>query len=406
MRILMLSHGYPPTVSGVTLVVQKVSRALARAGHAVAVITASERGRAYTGEDEGVQLLRVHSIPNPFWREGPIPYISVNELSKTIHEFQPDLIHTHENAVLSRQLRQLNLRDGIPQVASCYYLPRYVTHYLKGSQKLEQWIQNTLWRYAIHDLDQYAHVIFSTPSQRQEYLQHGLSAPSTAISNGVDMTRYYPSNGHMEDIEVRYSLPPRPRILFVGRLAKDKKIELLIQCMSQVCMQREAHLLIVGRGDERAGLEAMTRQLGLEANIHLLGFVPEQDLPALYRASDIFAIASVCEVQSIPALQATVTGLPIVGVKAAALPELIHENVNGYLVPPDDPQGISEAILRILNNPDHALQLGQASLKIGKAHSELVTFRKFEQLYRGVILNHAPGQPHQKASADQPRPGD
>jgi glycosyltransferase involved in cell wall biosynthesis len=275
---------------------------MVKMGHKVLVVTASERGEPYTIEEDGVQLERVSSFSNPFWHEGPIPWANSDTLRDIIDRFQPDLIHTHENAVLSFQLLRLGRISSVPWISSCYYLPRYVTHYLRWGEPLENVIENTLWKYAISNLNRYDYVIFSTQTQRQAFIEHGLKAPSLVISNGVDNTRYYPANWDNgqsrlqslpdEDIESRYHLPPRPRILFVGRLMKDKKIDLLIQAMKSVCEERNAHLLVVGRGDERESLEALVRDLDLEQNIHLLGYVPESDLPALYRCSDIFAICS------------------------------------------------------------------------------------------------------------------
>jgi glycosyltransferase involved in cell wall biosynthesis len=110
--------------------------------------------------------------------------------------------------------------------------------------------------------------------------------------------------------------------------------------------------------------------------------VPEEDLPALYRHSDIFAIASDVEVQSIPTLQAAATGLPIVAAEAAALPELVQTNTNGHLVPPDDPRALATAISQILSEPTQAERFGLASLEIGRRHAEEATFDAYEQLYR------------------------
>ncbi len=85
----MLSHGYPPTISGVTLVVRKFSRAMVRQGHQVMVITASEIKKSYESEDEGVQLKRVRAFPNPFWKEGPIPFISLMSRREVGEAFEP-----------------------------------------------------------------------------------------------------------------------------------------------------------------------------------------------------------------------------------------------------------------------------------------------------------------------------
>ncbi|MGD2207660.1 MAG: glycosyltransferase, partial [Anaerolineae bacterium] len=126
-------------------------------------------------------------------------------------------------------------------------------------------------------------------------------------------------------------------------------------------------------------------KLGLQRYVHFLGFVPEKDMPALYRASDLFAIASICEVQSLPTLQAAATGLPVVAARAVALPELVHDGVNGFLVPPGEPEALGKAMWTILSDPDLAARMGKASLSIAQPHAEEHTFDKYEKLYQRLL---------------------
>ena len=137
-------------------------------------------------------------------------------------------------------------------------------------------------------------------------------------------------------------------------------------------------------------LEALAAGLELGEWVHLLGYVPEDDLPGLYRCSDVFAIASDVEVQSIPALQALATGLPVVAVNAAALPELVNPGVNGFLAPPEDPQALGEAIYQVLNDPDRRRAMGQASLGLVKNHAVEETFTQYENFYRRVCVKAPP----------------
>lgn len=386
MRILMMSHGYPPVLSGVTLVVQKLARAMVRRGHAVTVITASERGgERYYDEDEGVQLIRARSVPNPFWAEGPIPFIGQKDLEEIVAKVQPEIMHVHEAAFLSLQLLRLSRDAGLPLVATCHFVPRFVARYLTWNDEPQGVVETIVWAYSTWLFNQFDHVVFATLAHRERFLQEGLNAPTTIISNGVDTARYRPLDGQAKDVEERYGLPPGSRILFVGRLAQDKEIGILIQAMPHVCAEQETHLLLVGRGDDRARLEGLTEKLGLQHCVHLLGFVPEEDMPALYRAVDLFAIASTCEVQSLPTLQAVATGLPVVAVDAMALPELVHDGVNGFLVPPSEPEMMAKAILSILRDPGLAARMGQASLSIARPHAETHTFNLYENLYRQML---------------------
>jgi phosphatidylinositol alpha 1,6-mannosyltransferase len=381
MRIMMFSHGYLPTLSGVTLVVQKIARAMVQRGHEVTIITASDKHLPYQSEDQGVRLVRVLGIPNPFWWEGPIPFISPPAIRKLADQYKPDVIHTHENALLSNILLQVHWDKRPAFISSCYSLPRYITQYLHLGG-LDAWFESMLWKLEINNLNHFEQVVFCTRTHERDFLAHGLRPPTTVISNGVNIERYRPDKEPGEDIETRYHLPPGHRILSVGRLMKDKKLELLVQAMRHVCDKLEAHLLVVGRGSERPRLKSLIHQLKLEPYIHLLDYVPEQDLPALYRACDLFAIPSLVEVQSLPALQAAVSGLPIVAANSAALPELVRHGENGLLVSTITADELGSAILTILSHPDEAHKMGQVSLEIGKAHDEQRTFQAYDKFYR------------------------
>ena len=383
MRILMLSHGYPPVISGVTLVVQKVAREMARRGHEVTVVTASDRGPDYQDKDQGVELLRVRSAPNPFWSEGRLPLLTYDGLQEIVADVQPDVINTHDSGLLGVQLYRLEHdKEHVPELLTCHYLPRYITHYVNVGDAVEEVVEDIAWEVTIRMINGFDHVIFPTRTQQQAFIEEGLETPSTVISNGLDIRRYSPNGPDQEDVVTRYNLPPGPRILVVGRLAKDKKIDVLIRAMREVTSAHQAYLLLVGRGDDRERLQDLAESLDLADCIRFLGFVPEEDLPALYRHADIFAIASDVEVQSIPTLQAAATGLPIVAARAAALPELVETNTNGHLVPPDNPAVFATAIREILDDPALAKRLGQASLEIGRRHAERNTFDSYENLYR------------------------
>ncbi|HHX44453.1 MAG TPA: glycosyltransferase family 4 protein [Chloroflexi bacterium] len=381
MKILMASHGYPPTVSGVTLVVQKLARAMVARGHGVTVVTASDRGEPYEAEDEGVRLVRVSSHDNPFWSEAPIPVVSRKTLDGIVETFEPDVLHIHDAALLALQFLRLSRRIEAPLVASCYYVPRFVTRYL-GGEITEDVVEAAIWAYSVWLLNQCDRVVFATRAHRDFFQDQGLKAPTALISNGLDIHRYRPADGADEGIEARYALPAGPRILFVSRLARDKAIDVLIRAMPAVRAEvPTACLLLVGRGDYRPALEQLVEALGLEEAVRFLGFVPEDDMPALYRACACFAIASTYEVQSLPTLQALATGLPVVAADAVALPEIVKDGVNGYLTPPGDHEAVAEAIVRILTDPERAAAMAREGLAIVQPHAEEHTFDLYEELY-------------------------
>ena len=388
---MMLSHGYPPTISGVTLIVQKFSRMLVKNGFSVRVVTGSDQGYHYHDLDNRVELVRLRSYSNPVWREAPIPYITAPRLEKLTKEFSPNLIHTHENMIMSTQLLKLRPSIRAPFLSSAYSLPEFLSSYVNLGRFIENLVKSIIWKHLINNLNRYDRVVFSNPTLREFYLKKGLSTPSSIISNGVDNIRYHPGKDGCREVTRKYSLPPEPRLIHVSRMARDKQIEVIIKAMPEIHSMCNAHLLVIGRGEHRTHLEQLIQHLELAHCVHMLGFIAEDDLPSIYRCADLFVAAGRCETQSLPALQALATGLPVVLADAACLPELVQHGENGYLVPPGDPTKLSEAVISILVNHQKSLRYGKASLRLGEDHAQSLSLRKLITLYQEL----AGGADHQ-----------
>jgi glycosyltransferase involved in cell wall biosynthesis len=310
-------------------------------------------------------------------------------LREIVAGLQPDVINTHDGGLLGAQLYRMEHEKGhLPELLTCHFLPHYVSYYLSGGNVIENAVEGITWGYTMRMINGFDHVIFPTQTQRRTFIEKGLKATSSVISNGLDIFRYNPVGTKDEEIVYRYNLPPGRRILAVGRLAKDKKLDVLIQSMSEIKSRPQAHLLLVGRGDYRERLEDLVRSLDLQDRVHFLGFVPEEDLPALYRHCDIYAIASDVEVQSIPTLQAAASGLAIVAAAAGALPELVKHDTNGCLVPSEEPVAFANAFRRLIDDPELAEKFGQASLEIGRQHAEIHTFDAYERIYHEYRKKH------------------
>jgi glycosyltransferase involved in cell wall biosynthesis len=400
MRILTLSHAYPPVISGVSLVAQKVARAMVQRGHSVTVVTASRHGEACRTEDDGVVLECVQSWPNPYWSEGRLPVTSLKQFREIFREVRPDIVHSHDSALLGFQLVREDNDGEVPKIVTCHYLPEFVTRYIGWINSLKRPIEKTVWEVAVRLLSQFDRVVFPNMTHRKSFVDMGLNVPTAIISNGIDTSRYRPDFSADGKMARKYNLPEGPRVLFVGRLAKDKEIDVLIRAMTKPWEEHHAHLLIVGRGDDEPRLQDLVRSEELEHCVHFLGFVPEEDLPGLYREIDVFSIAATVEVQSIPTLQAMATAKPVVAVRAASLPELVRSGENGFLVPPGDHKAMGAAYCHIFADPDKTQRFGANSLAISQQHDERHTFDAYESLYEKLLLEEADNVAAPVVSAD------
>jgi glycosyltransferase involved in cell wall biosynthesis len=110
--------------------------------------------------------------------------------------------------------------------------------------------------------------------------------------------------------------------------------------------------------------------------------VPNELLPSLYNAAAVFVIAGTAELQCIVAMEAMASGLPILGARAVALPELIHHTKNGYLFEPGDYLTLADYITVLLQDRELRKRMGVESLRIIAEHDSNNTLEAFEDLYR------------------------
>lgn len=139
-----------------------------------------------------------------------------------------------------------------------------------------------------------------------------------------------------------------PVILAVGRLAKQKGFDILIKAFSELRKNREAHLLILGEGEERNALQGLCKQLGIETDVRLAGFVTN---PYSYMAnSALFVLSSRWEGLPTVLVEAMYCGLPLIATDCPSGPrEILKDGEFGQLVPPEDANRLTNAMLNALD---------------------------------------------------------
>jgi glycosyltransferase involved in cell wall biosynthesis len=144
--------------------------------------------------------------------------------------------------------------------------------------------------------------------------------------------------------------------------------------------------LIVGDGLRKPALIKLCESLGISHRVHFTGFIStRQGLPELYRIASLFITASEIETQGLVLLEAAASGLPIIAVRATCIPEIVHNNVNGFLSEPGDTEGLGRGITVLLGDESKAAQMGRASLALAQQHNNRFTIEAHEKLYHQLI---------------------
>jgi phosphatidyl-myo-inositol dimannoside synthase len=151
-------------------------------------------------------------------------------------------------------------------------------------------------------------------------------------------------------------------ILTVGRwLATEryKGMDTLITALPRLLTQRpEVQLVLVGTGDDRAWLEELADQNGVNRHVHFLTGLSYSELAACYSACEIFALPSSGEGFGLVYLEAMACGKPVIGGAHGGAPEIIEDGVTGYLVPHGDAIQLATSLEALLADPAHAKEMG------------------------------------------------
>jgi glycosyltransferase involved in cell wall biosynthesis len=209
-------------------------------------------------------------------------------------------------------------------------------------------------------------VLCNSESIRTEALALGL-APAAKLqllgegsSNGVDVRRFSPGPSGVRE---RLGIPAEASVVgFVGRLTRDKGLPELIEAFDIILQaEPEAHLLLVGWYDasEDALSAGLRTRIGNHPRIHCTGFV--SDTAPYYRAMDVMALPTWREGFPNVVLEAAATGIPVVTTLCTGSRDSVVPEVTGLLIPPGYPAAISEAVLKLLCNPERRSRMGQAA---------------------------------------------
>jgi glycosyltransferase involved in cell wall biosynthesis len=318
----------------------------------------------------------------PGFRFSPL-LLTRKRIRQVIQKTNPDIIHIQNHFMIGKIVLKIAQELGIPIIGTNHFMPENLIHYLHLPSFLEERLKRIGWQQFVRVYSQLSIVTAPTKTASELMHRHGLTREVIVLSCGIDLQRFNPNNNGTY-LKERYNIPDRPIILYVGRLDKEKNIEVILRAMPLILEKTGAQLVLTGVGALRNHLENIVQELGLHKHVVFTGFVADEDLPNLYRLADIFVIAGIAELQSIVTMEAMASALPVVAVNAVALPELIHHGENGFLFSDGDSQAVAERVTHILTNERLKREMGQKSLSLIQAHDMNRVVRQFELLYRSA----------------------
>jgi 1,2-diacylglycerol 3-alpha-glucosyltransferase len=386
MRILIASQTYYPAFNGQAIFTINLAEGLAKSGHKVLVVTASEKGPAYRKRRDGVQIIALRSIaldyfhPDSFF--SPLPGPAVKRVFEAFH---PDIIHIQDHYPISHAAFKVARKYDLKVVGTNHFMPENVAPYFPLLSDFKSGFDKVMWAWPLELYNQLD--VATAPSETAAAIlrRHGLQPAVYSISCGIDLGRFRPrSQEDRRALRQRFGLDPEAiTFLYIGRVDGEKRLEVLIHALQQL-RREDIHLVIAGKGADRQKLMDLTTQLGIERQVQFPGFVPEADKVDLLNSADIFAMPSEAELLSIATLEAMACGRPVLAARSQALPELVDEGVNGYMFEPGDVQDAARKMALLADHPERWQPMRAASREKAREHSLEATVHKYEKIYQAL----------------------
>ena len=382
LTILIAADTYPPDVNGAAQFGYRLAKGMTGRGHNVHVLASRDsKGSSYTEfrAEATVHRLRSHSVPTHESFRLCFPWEIKKEISLLFDRVKPDVVHIQSHYMIGEHVLYEAVKRGVRIVATNHFMPENLNPFLPFPQWFKDIIGRMSWKDMGKVMGQADVVTTPTPLAAKAMHEHAFLRKVLPLSNGIDSAAYELQPG--EQIEPH----PHLTVLFAGRLADEKHVDVLIEAVSKTPPELEVHLEIVGGGEVRPALEELVHRLGLENRVKFLGLASDEDLRKAYIQADLFCMPGTAELQSLVTLEAMSASTPVVLADAMALPHLVRDGENGYLFTPNDSDDLAKKITMVLELPaDQRAAMGQASRQMVEPHSIEGTLQTFEDLYRGA----------------------
>jgi glycosyltransferase involved in cell wall biosynthesis len=201
-------------------------------------------------------------------------------------------------------------------------------------------------------------VITNSGYTTQTYARLGVPLEKLLLAyNGIDADAFSPGDG--SKARAQFGIAEDALVLGIfSILSPFKGQAILLRAMPGILEAvPNAHLLIVGGGEIRAELEELAASLHLEQHVTFAGF--QQETLPLYRAIDLYVMASIEEPFGLVTIEAMACAKAVVGTQSGGIPEIVVEQETGLLVPPAQPEALADALITLLRDPARRQRMGE-----------------------------------------------
>ncbi len=335
MRIGIFTDTYPPYINGVSTSVFMLKKALEKKGHQVFVVTVNNENMHYKF-DENNTVIRIPGLPIGIYDyrlSGIYPLRAMN----IVRKWKLDVIHSHTEFSVGIFARIFARQFNIPLVHTYHTMYEdyiyYVTkgYFDKSSKKLVEHL-------TLFYCDKTANELIVPTKKTYDLFKQKYDVEKNIhiIPTGIEIERFYVENideAKIDEIRKKLKLPKKSfNIVFVGRLAKEKNVDLLLEAQANlVAKNKDINLIIIGDGPDMEEYIETSKELKIDKNVIFVGKVPWEEIPAYYQLASIFATASTTETQGLTVIEAMASSVAPVCIDDESFRNTVVDDLNGRI---------------------------------------------------------------------------
>lgn len=391
MKIAIFSDTYAPDINGVATSTKILRDQLIKHGHDVLVVTSELPSDSEYFDNPEDKILRVPGLEI----QALYGYRACNIYSfkgmREIKNMGIEVIHVQTEFGIGIFGRIVGEALDIPVVYTYHTMWADYSHYVNpvNSEAIDGLIKKAITRISKFYGDKSAELIVPSLKTKEALEKYGINKKMHIIPTGLDLEKFDPKNKNIQlinQIKKEYGIDNQFIITFLGRIAKEKSIDVLIDAMKEIVKTNTNVLcLIVGGGPQLDELKELVKNDHISKYIIFTGPKPSNEVPSYYHLSNVFVSASVTETQGLTYIEAMASGIPAVARYDQNLEDVIKDGVNGYFF--NNTSELVSILLNMIHN-DYSKISQQAYLSAMNFSSEIFYEKVLEVYKLAINLKH------------------
>ena len=385
MRIGIFTDTYPPYINGVSTSIKMLEESLIKKGHQVFIVTVNPDDMKYKYEEKG-RIIRMPGIPIGIYDYRLTSIYSIRVLNK-IRKWNLDIIHSHTEFGVGTFARIVAKQYNIPLVHTYHTMyedyVHYVTHghFNKSAKKLVEYLTKFYCDLTATEL-----IVPSLKAYNLFKSKYKFDRNIHIVPTGIDTARFHREKlkkDKIEKLKNNLGIKDEKIICFVGRLAEEKNVDLLIESQPYFDKKYNAKLLIIGSGPDIDKYKDLAKKLNVNAIFS--GAVAWDEMPYYYALGDIFVTASVTETQGLTVIEAMASSLPVVCASDDSFKNVVIDDLNGYLF--KGKRQYKSCVEKLLQDDQKRTQFSRQARLSSNAHSLKYFAESVLDVYECAIEN-------------------